>query len=217
MDGKWKGEPGKVASALKPSNLAYVIYTSGSTGVPKGVLIEHRGVVNLVYSQVLPLGLRPGLSVFQFASLGFDASCYEIFCTLLTGGQLVLAPAEAVLDLVLLKDVLYRNAVELITLPPSYQSVIREESFEVRTVVSAGEMLNVSLAIELQQKGVRVINAYGPTENTVCSTLSENPVLQEGVVTIGRPNPNVRVYILNGNGEPAPVGVAGELYLGACD
>jgi amino acid adenylation domain-containing protein len=196
------------------SSLAYVIYTSGSTGRPKGVMIEQGSIVNLVYNQVGPLRLRPGIRVFQFASLSFDASCYEIFCTGLCGGQLELASKETVTDSKQLAILLADRQVELITLPPSYQAVLVEEDVSIKTVVSAGEALLAGLAGSLQQKGIRVINAYGPTENTVCSTLSEWPVSADGLVTIGKPLGNVQAYILDGDRQPVPVGVSGELYLG---
>ncbi|MGB8192351.1 MAG: amino acid adenylation domain-containing protein, partial [Chitinophagaceae bacterium] len=204
----------KIESAVTPNNLAYVIYTSGSTGLPKGVMIEHAGVVNLVHNQAGPLNLRPGIRVFQFASFSFDASCYEMFLTLLHGGQLVMSPKETLLDTKALSEVLNKHEVELITLPTSYQSVISEEITAVKTVVSAGEALNPKLAAEIQQKGIKLINAYGPTENTVCAALSESPLHETGCVTIGKPLGNVQAYILDGRLQPVPVGVMGELYLG---
>jgi amino acid adenylation domain-containing protein len=197
-----------------PRNLAYVIYTSGSTGKPKGVMIEHTSVVNLIYSQIEPLHLRPGISVFQFASLSFDASCYEIFCTLLCGGKLILAPKDTLLDASALSKILSNQKVELITLPPSYQSIFKEEVFDLKTIISAGEALNAEYALALREKGVRVINAYGPTENTVCAVLTDEPITSNGSITIGKPISNVEIFILGAAGELLPVGVTGELHIG---
>ncbi|RZM21687.1 MAG: amino acid adenylation domain-containing protein, partial [Pedobacter sp.] len=197
-----------------PHDLAYVIYTSGSTGKPKGVMIEHSGVVNLTYIQIKPLELRTGISVLQFASFSFDASCYEIFCTLLNGGKLVLASKETLLDVNAMENVLKEHQVELITLPPSYQSILREDIFSVKTIVSAGEILNPGHVTALQKKGVKVINAYGPTENTVCAALSENPIDEYGRISIGKPLSNVSVYIVDKAGQLLPVGVSGELWIG---
>jgi amino acid adenylation domain-containing protein/non-ribosomal peptide synthase protein (TIGR01720 family) len=204
----------KPTATVQENNLAYVIYTSGSTGLPKGVMIEHRSVVNLVYNQVAPLGLHQGIPVFQFASCSFDASCHEIFTTLLHGGQLILAPKATLLDPVALCDVLAQHSVELITLPPSYQSAIKEARLPLRTLISAGEMLNRKLAEEIQQQGIKLINAYGPTENTVSAILSESPLHESGCVTIGKPLANVQAFILDQQLQPVPVGVLGELYLG---
>ncbi|MHA4812644.1 amino acid adenylation domain-containing protein, partial [Flavitalea flava] len=198
---------------LGPDHLAYVIYTSGSTGQPKGVMIEHKGVVNLAQSQVGPLGLHPGIVVFQFASFSFDASCYEIFCTLLKGGTLVLAPKEVLADPPAFSRLLNKHKVELITLPPSYQSVIKDEVTRLKTVVSAGEMLNAAIATGIQRKGIKLINAYGPTENTVCATLSESPFHESGAVIIGKPLLNVQIYLLDKNLEPVPIGVVGEIHI----
>ncbi|MEJ7558100.1 MAG: non-ribosomal peptide synthase/polyketide synthase [Pedobacter sp.] len=197
-----------------PRNLAYVIYTSGSTGKPKGVMIEHGGVVNLTYTQIKPLELHTGISVFQFASFSFDASCYEIFCTLLSGGKLVLARKETLLDVKALGNILKKHQIELITLPPSYQSMLRDDIFSVKTIVSAGEILNTGHVTALQKKGVKVINAYGPTENTVCAVLSENPIDEHGRISIGKPLSNVSVYIVDKVGQLLPIGVAGELWIG---
>jgi amino acid adenylation domain-containing protein len=197
-----------------PRNLAYVIYTSGSTGKPKGVMVEHTSVVNLIQSQIEPLHLRPGISVFQFASLSFDASCYEIFCTLLCGGKLVLASKDTLLDASALKGILSNQKVELITLPPSYQSIFEEEVFDLKTIVSAGEALNAEYALALREKGVRVINAYGPTENTICAALTDEPITSNGAITIGKPISNVEIFILGVAGELLPVGVTGELHIG---
>ncbi|HTI08338.1 MAG TPA: amino acid adenylation domain-containing protein, partial [Puia sp.] len=202
------------ANSLRPENLAYVMYTSGSTGQPKGVMIEHRSVVNLVYSQVEPLQLRAGIVVFQFASFSFDASCYEIFCTLLQGGQLVMATQDVIQDPEALCSVMDRHQVELITLPPSYQSVIQDNVLSLRTMVSAGEMLPANLARHLLGKGIRLINAYGPTENTVCAVLSISPLGTNGQVTIGKPISNVQIYLLDRYLRPVEAGVIGEIYIG---
>jgi amino acid adenylation domain-containing protein len=205
------GSEGVDRSRPDAGDLAYMIYTSGSTGGPKGVMVEHGGVVNLAGSQVKPLGLRPGIAVLQFSSIGFDASCWEIFGTLLNGGQLVLADSSELLDAVLLKHLLIRQKIELVTLPTSYQLVIREELGSLKTLVSAGEMLNAGLALEIMAKGIRLVNAYGPTETTVCATMSESPVGAHGVVNIGRPIDNMQVYITDRCGELMAMGVPGEI------
>jgi len=203
-----------VSTQLSAGSLAYVIYTSGSTGRPKGVMVEHRGLVNLAYSQKEPLQLHPGIHVLQFASLGFDASCYELFCTLLAGGRLVLARREQLMTMEGLRKLLTDEHIELATLPPSYQSAVGEEVSGLRTIVSAGEALNREWAEAFQARGIRVVNAYGPTENTVCATVAVSPLLEEGRVTIGKPIDNVCVYILDEAGQLSPEGVAGELYIG---
>jgi amino acid adenylation domain-containing protein/non-ribosomal peptide synthase protein (TIGR01720 family) len=201
------------AVAPAPHHLAYVIYTSGSTGNPKGVMIEHKSVANLALSQAVSLRLIPGMRTLQFAAFGFDASCYEIFNTLLSGGCLVLPRKEDLLAADKFGDMVRRQKVELVVLPPSYQHTIREELGTIKTIVSAGEPLNRENTKYLQSKGIRVINAYGPTENTVCTSLTDDP-LRGDTIVIGRPIGQVQVYILDQHGELCPVGVTGEICSG---
>ena len=196
-----------------PHHLAYVIYTSGSTGNPKGVMIEHKSVVNLAFSQAASLRLIPGMRTLQFAAFGFDASCYEIFNTLLSGGCLVLPRKEDLLAADKFGDMVRKQQVELVVLPPSYQHTIREELGTIKTIVSAGEPLNREDARYFQSKGIRVINAYGPTENTVCTSLTDDP-LRGDTIVIGSPIGQVQVYILDQHGELCPVGVTGEICAG---
>ncbi|RBL90134.1 non-ribosomal peptide synthase/polyketide synthase [Chitinophaga flava] len=198
----------------QPDDLAYVIFTSGSTGKPKGVMLEHYGVVNLALSQRDALWLKPGMRSLQFASFGFDASCYEIFNTLLSGGILVLPRKEDLLSADSFAELVNTQQVELVTLPPSYQHIIKDVLGPVKTIVSAGEPLNREDAKYLQAKGIRVVNAYGPTENTVCTTLTDKPVLEDNVVVIGKPIANVSVFILDRYMGLCPVGVAGEMCIG---
>ncbi|MBC9909360.1 non-ribosomal peptide synthase/polyketide synthase [Chitinophaga varians] len=196
-----------------PRHLAYVIYTSGSTGNPKGVMIEHKSVVNLALSQAASLRLIPGMRTLQFAAFGFDASCYEIFNTLLSGGSLVLPRKEDLLAADKFGDMVRKHQVELVVLPPSYQHTIREELGTIKTIVSAGEPLNREDAKYFQSKGIRVINAYGPTENTVCTSLTDDP-LRGDTIVIGNPVAQVQVYMLDPHGELCPVGVTGEICAG---
>ncbi|MES2733434.1 MAG: non-ribosomal peptide synthase/polyketide synthase [Bacteroidota bacterium] len=198
---------------VNPSDLVYVIYTSGSTGKPKGVMLEHKGLVNLVLSQAEALRLRPRLRTLQFASFGFDASCYEIFNTLASGGCLVLPHKDDLLSADRFEALLNSQKIELITLPPSFQHTMREELLNLKTIVSAGEALNREDALYFQSYDIRVINAYGPTENTVCTTLTDDPIQADRVV-IGKPIANVQVYFLDAQGQLCPLGVAGEMVVG---
>jgi amino acid adenylation domain-containing protein/non-ribosomal peptide synthase protein (TIGR01720 family) len=199
---------------MKPGNLCYVIYTSGSTGKPKGVMVEHRGIVNLALNQAEALRLKPEMKTLQFASFGFDASCYEIFNTLLSGGTLVLSSKEDLTSAEKIKDIISTNGVELAVLPPSYQSIILDSLGTLKTIVSAGEPLNEATARRIQDQGVRLINAYGPTENTVCVSLTDTPIRANGVIVIGKPIANVQVYILDKVGGLSPLGSTGEICVG---
>ncbi|TKK67990.1 amino acid adenylation domain-containing protein [Ilyomonas limi] len=198
----------------KAHQLVYIIYTSGSTGKPKGVMIEHGGLVNLSLSQAEGFGLKPGTKMLQFASFGFDASCSEIFTTLLSGGCLVLPQKKDLLAAEEFEKLVCKHKVEVVTLPPSYQLLVKDNLGTIRTIISAGEALNATTGRYLQTKGIRLINGYGPTENTVCVSMSDDPIKDNQVVVIGKPISNVKVYILDKAGDLCPVGTAGEICVG---
>ncbi|HEU4562407.1 MAG TPA: amino acid adenylation domain-containing protein, partial [Longimicrobium sp.] len=193
--------------------LAYVIYTSGSTGTPKGVMVPHRGVPNLAYAQARRFGIDGTSRVLQFASPSFDAAVAELFDVLLTGATLVLAPREELLPGAGLLETLRRGRVTVATLPPSVLAILQPSDLpELRTVVSAGEAVDAA-TVERWSGGRTFVNAYGPTETTVCAT-SAACEADGRVPAIGRALENVRVYVLDAAGRPAPVGVPGELYVG---
>jgi len=195
-----------------PENLAYIIYTSGSTGRPKGTMLAHKGLVNLTIEQIKDFALDPQCRVLQFASFSFDASVSEIFTTLISGASLYLADREAILDIVTLIN---RYQITTITLPPSVSAVIDpEQTPSLKTLISAGEACSVQLARKWYKR-VRLLNAYGPTENTVCATRYFVKSEPSGTtVPIGRPIGNVQTYILNKEMTVIPVGVPGELFIG---
>jgi amino acid adenylation domain-containing protein len=201
----------QVTSTATASNLAYVIYTSGSAGKPKGVLIEHRGAVNLALAQAKLFGVEAGTRVLQFAAPTFDAAVSEIFVTLLHGGTLVLARREQLIGSDLAK-LLCEAEVHVVTLPPSVLATVPETELPcLRTLIVAGEACPAELA-RRWSSARRMLNAYGPTEATVCATAGECDGQQS--ITIGRPIDNARVYIVDANLQPAPIGVPGELLIG---
>ncbi|ASZ13649.1 non-ribosomal peptide synthetase [Chitinophaga sp. MD30] len=199
---------------VSPQQLAYLIYTSGSTGKPKGVMIEHAGVVNLALSMQDTLRLQPGMRTLQFASIGFDAACFEIFNTLLSGGTLIMADKDTLLSGASLEALLVTQQVTLAVLPPSYLQAMKDTLGGLQTIVSAGEPLPRSLANYIRDKGIRLINAYGPTEGTVCASLTDTPVTADGAVVIGTPVANVPLYVLDTAHNLVPLGGVGELCIG---
>ncbi|MCX7792275.1 MAG: amino acid adenylation domain-containing protein [Chloroflexaceae bacterium] len=197
-------------------DLAYVIYTSGSTGQPKGVLLHHRGLVNLVLGQIEAFEITAESRLLQFASFSFDASVSEIFTTLVAGATLCLAQRESLLAPAELLSILREQAITTVTLPPSLLAVLPHQDLPaLRTVVSAGESCSWEVALRWAQ-GRRFLNAYGPTEATVGPTcyVVRGPVAEAATVPIGRPLPNYQAYVLDRFQQPVPVGVPGELYLG---
>lgn len=196
---------------IQPQQLAYVIYTSGSTGNPKGVMIEHKGLVNLALSQVIEFRLKPGMKTLQFASFGFDASSSEFFTALLSGGCLVLPQKKDLLSAEDFEKLINKHKVEIATLPPSYQHVVKDSLGTIKTIISAGEPLTEAIGRYLQSKGIRLFNGYGPTENTVCVSMSDDPIKDDHTIVIGKPIANVKVYIVDKAHNLCPVGTMGEI------
>ncbi|HJP91741.1 MAG TPA: amino acid adenylation domain-containing protein [Pyrinomonadaceae bacterium] len=216
IDRDWdliKGEstenPARITTAR---NLAYLIYTSGSTGRPKGVMIEHRGVLNLAAAQIKRFEIQPSSRVLQFASFSFDASVSEFFTALFAGATLVLETQNALMPGPEFAELMRSRGITVVTLPPSILAALEPESLpDLRTIVTAGEVCSKEL-VSRWQAGRRFINAYGPTESTVCATMG-NCVDADQKPSIGRPIDNVRIYLLDEQMHPVPVGVAGELHI----
>ncbi|SIT66707.1 amino acid adenylation domain-containing protein [Burkholderia sp. b13] len=200
---------------LKARHLAYVIYTSGSTGMPKGVMVEHRGVVNLALAQIACFGVQPTSHIVQFASFSFDASASEILMALGSGAALYLPPEAARQDRQALWDYLASHAITHATLPPALlQHGVDSASLGPSlTLILAGEAPSATLVRDLAEQGT-VLNAYGPTETTVCATAWRGARDFNGEVPIGRPIANTRIYLLDAHGQPVPLGAVGELYIG---
>lgn len=193
-------------------DLAYVIYTSGSTGRPKGVAVEHRNVVAMTRSMRKLLDDEELAGVLAAASVCFDPSVMEILGTLSLGGTVVLA--ENVLGLLELPSA--DRVRTCIMVPSAMQALLAAGRLPegIRCLVFGGEVLKRSLVDQLHalKPGLRVVNVYGPTEDTVYSTATEVSVGVE-TITIGKPVSSSRSYILNDSMQPVPLGVPGELYL----
>jgi amino acid adenylation domain-containing protein len=203
---------GSIPDPPRPDDLAYVIYTSGSTGTPKGVLIEQRGLCNVVAAQRRALGPGPGTRVLQFASLSFDASIFEMAMALANGGTLVIPPA-GMLPGPELAAFLRHRRVTFVTVTPSALSMMPADPLpELSTITVAGEACPAALAAQWSRER-RFCNLYGPTETTIWATYAECGTTTDKP-PIGRPIQNTRVYILDGNRRPVPIGVPGELWLG---
>ncbi len=203
-------------SGVTADSLAYVIYTSGSTGRPKGVLLQHRGLCNLAHAQMEGFAIGAASRVLQFASFSFDASVSEIFTALLSGAALCLARPEALLSSTGLGQLLRDRAITIVTLPPSLLALLPPDDLPALwTVISAGERCAPEIAARWS-KGRRFINAYGPTEATIGPTMyvADGRAIVGASVPIGRPIPNIQVYLLDAHHQPVPIGVAGEIAIG---
>ncbi|MFP2902575.1 amino acid adenylation domain-containing protein, partial [Corallococcus sp. 4LFB] len=194
------------------SRLAYVIYTSGSTGRPKGTLLTHGGLCNTAAAAGRLHGYREDSRVLQFANASFDASVCEVFATLLSGACLVLANADDLLPVEPLRALLVDRAISAVTLTPTVLAQLEPRDLPgLQTVISAGEALSPEVARRWSE-GRTLLNAYGPTEATICATLS-GPVQPERL-SIGRPLPGAQVYVLDARLAPVAPGMVGELYVG---
>ncbi|MDB4950669.1 MAG: tycC1, partial [Gemmatimonadetes bacterium] len=205
--------------AVEANGLAYVMFTSGSTGTPKGVGAEHRGVVRLVRGANFA-EMGPDEVFLQAAPLSFDASTLEVWGPLLNGGRLVLAPG-ATPTLEEIGGAIARHGVTTAWLGAGLFHAMVEERLEdlggLRQLLAGGDVLPAEQVAKVRERfpACRVINGYGPTENTTftaCWTVPEG--WSGGPVSIGTPVSNTRVYVLDGAMRPAPVGVPGELYAG---
>ncbi|SNT45959.1 non-ribosomal peptide synthetase [Actinacidiphila glaucinigra] len=197
---------------LLTAHPAYVIYTSGSTGRPKGVTVTHHGLSSLVTAQAEKFAITTTSRILQFASPSFDAAIAEIAVTLCTGACLVLAAQEDLVDGAALPLLLTAGRVTHVTLPPVLLAGLHADSLPtVTTLVTAGESLRPDL-VGPWAAGRRLVNAYGPTESTVCTTMA---VLtgDSAVPYIGEPIASTRVFVLDAALRPVPIGIAGELYV----
>ncbi|WP_198299665.1 non-ribosomal peptide synthetase [Tumebacillus avium] len=198
--------------SVSADDLAYVIYTSGSTGRPKGVMLNHRGMCNMIPATAKLFDVREDSRMLQFASFSFDAATNEIFTVLSAGGTLCLARKNALMPgpglIGLLRDLEITN----VTLPPSVLAMLPDEFPQLRSVVSAGEHCPLETASRWA-RGRRFVNAYGPTEATVCASAAV--YLGECTkVTIGQAIENAELFVLDEQMRPVAVGKEGELHIG---
>lgn len=202
-------------AVFSPDQPAYVIYTSGSTGVPKGVMVRHSGVVNLVAAMVDRLDSGPGTRTLQFASSSFDAFVGEMTQSLLNGGTLVSAGAERLTPGPDLLRLVIEKRINDLVLPPSALEVMSPQAWPDGTTVSiVGEAASPTV-IERWASVCTLINGYGPTEATVSTAMSTRLApSQAAAPPIGKPLRNVRAYILDDRLDLVPAGAVGELYVG---
>ncbi|MGH3958480.1 non-ribosomal peptide synthetase, partial [Mycobacterium sp.] len=204
-------EPSTAPPPPAADDMAYLIYTSGTTGTPKAVAITHHNITQLLAS--LDAGLAaPGQVWSQCYSYSFDASVWEIFGALLHGGRLVVVPDEVARSPHDLHTLLVTEQVSVLTQTPSAVAMLSPEGLESVALVVAGEPCPAGL-VDLWAPGRVMLNAYGPTEATVCAAISAPLTAGPDVVPIGAPVSGAALVVLDGWLRPVPVGVVGELYV----
>ncbi|QQP97529.1 non-ribosomal peptide synthetase [Lysobacter enzymogenes] len=211
----WAARDPQVAG-LRPHHLAYVIYTSGSTGAPKGVMVEHRNLIHLCATETARLGIDADSRIAQFASPGFDASVLELTMALAHGAQLHLAAAAQRASAEAFNRWFEDEGLTHALLPPAFLQG-RALRFGRRPVlILGGEAPGPALVRELAAQAT-VVNAYGPTEITVCATqwiAPESAAVGDAPVPIGRALAGTRVYLLDADGRPVARGETGEIHIG---
>jgi amino acid adenylation domain-containing protein len=197
---------------------AYIIFTSGSTGKPKGVMVEHRSIVNTLYWRKSFYNFHQSDVILQIPSFSFDSSVEDIFTPLISGASLVLIPQEKLFDLEYLKNFLETTVItHFLIIPGFYRTLINDIPGCLRSLKSvtvAGESFTIDLVHEHFKRlaHVKLVNEYGPTENSVCTTVFEFNPHGTGIL-IGKPINNVSCFILNLQERVNPIGIPGELFI----
>ena len=227
MDADWQSlpHPAFVPLHFPPDRLAYIIYTSGSTGKPKGVEICHPSLANLVMGAIANYQIAEGDRLLQFYSFSFDAAVEEIYSCLCTGGTLVLRTDEMLADCQQFWQQCQEWQITVLNIPTAYWHLLTANltsetrlPSSLRLVIIGGEQALPSAIVQWQDYIAKLphppqlINAYGPTEATVTTTLY--PVLVSAKAPIGKPIGNAKVYVLDRQMQPVPIGIPGELYIG---
>ena len=212
-------------------NLAYVIYTSGSTGKPKGVMIPHQAISCFAQVAIANYEITDSDRALQFASINFDMAVEEIFTRLLAGCTLILRTDATIANLKAFCQACRDYDLTILNLPTAYWHELASglANGEVklpdclRLIIVGGEKIQPELVKSWQRyvaqsdcRNLQLVNGYGPTETTICSTtycITQNTEI-EGEVPIGRPLPHLQTYILDRHRQPVPIGVPGELYIG---
>ncbi|MGS0628475.1 MULTISPECIES: non-ribosomal peptide synthetase [Photorhabdus] len=205
---------------LTTHHLAYVIYTSGSTGQPKGVMVEQGNVVNFLLTMTDKLLFSKQEKVLFSTTISFDIVAVEIYLPLINGAAVFIAPKKLFLNKEALIKTITDNQITMIQATPStYNLVVDEEhaAFKGVKILCGGEIMPTSLVGKLSENSSDIWNLYGPTETAVWSTIYHlgNEKSDRGSsVSIGKPVANTRIYLLDNQQQPVPLGAIGEMYIG---
>ncbi len=202
----YSGSPDNLEAVNKPGDLAYVIYTSGSTGEPKGVLIEHKALLNLSLWHVEYYAVTPLDRASKYAGFGFDASVWEIFPYIMAGASIFIISNDIRLDIFKLNDYFEANGITIGFLPTQIcEQFMMLDNKSLRKLLTGGDKLR-----NFVKRDYELVNNYGPTESAVVAA-SFRVTAGLSDIPVGRPIYNTRIYILDSKGSLQPVGVPGEL------
>lgn len=200
-----------------PDKLAYMIYTSGTTGAPKGVQIKHCNIINTLLWRKNEYKFDSSFVALQIPSFAFDSSVEDIFTPLLSGSTLVI-PSVSKMDINIISEDIVKYKINHFLVVPSLYTILLNEKLDylktLKIVTIAGESCPISLVKEHFEKlpNTRLVNEYGPTENSVCSTFYEIQK-EDTKVLIGKPINNCKCYCLDKDLNLLPIGVPGDLYV----
>lgn len=194
----------------KATDLAYLIYTSGTTGKPKGVMVEQKGVINLIEDLINKYDIAPDERFLLFSNYVFDASAEQLYLSLFSGGTLYIIDNTSILDTNLFENFVVYNGITHLDSTPSYLATVDPSKLtSLKRLVFGAELLSKSLFDKFRAFIPAVYNAYGPTEATItCLLTLDSAELSKSSIQ------NTKAYILDSNRKPVPVGVIGELYIG---
>ncbi|WP_256932751.1 amino acid adenylation domain-containing protein [Bacillus thuringiensis] len=214
MEGEHTTNPPSVAEG---HHLAYMIYTSGSTGEPKGVLIEQHSVLNLWQWFERTYHVAPGDAILHMTNSAFDVSVEETLIPLMSGAVVIIAEEQVVFQKETLIDFLNEHKIRIAQFVPATLRVLlagqTKKAKNLEVVICGGEKLDPQLANQITSQGYHLYNHYGPTEATV-DTLVWSCLPDRGVIKLGAPIDNTKVYVLDEERNPVPSGIPGELYIG---
>ncbi|MGG4499054.1 amino acid adenylation domain-containing protein [Brevibacillus reuszeri] len=213
----------------KPSSIAYIIYTSGTTGEPKGVIVEHNSLINIGYSYLSEYRLNENDTILSLSSISFDVFISDVIKTIMSLGTMVICPSRSLLDMNAIYQLIVRERVTHIDSTPGLVIPLMDFIYKngkstcmLSTILIGADYVKVSDYNLLRDRfgdKIRIINGYGITETTIESSYYEGDVNNfsrnaSAFVSIGKPHPNTRYYILNEKLIPQPIGVIGELFIG---
>jgi amino acid adenylation domain-containing protein len=200
---------------VSSANAAYVIYTSGSEGRPKGVVVEHRSAVNLLHSMRTEPGFHPQDVLLAVTTIAFDISVVELFLPLSVGACVVIVPDAIRADGPALAALIGSSGATFFQATPATWQMLLHSGWKGDRKLKAltgGEALSADLADQLLDQCGELWNVYGPTETTI--SCLEARIRKGDAITIGGPLANTLAYVVDPHGQPAPIGVPGELLIG---